>query len=153
MATNKDANSRVFLYEVVIQPQIGELKQINGLIYRQGKLFLKVPYERMNQEMQRIQRLGGKIVSINPLGAMAPLTETAGNEVMNQHLALPWWVEISTTHPNCLYYFGPFDSREEALDNQAGYVEDLRGEGAQNITLYVKQCQPQILTQAWDEEG
>ncbi len=153
MVSNNDVNGRVFLYEVVIQPQTSGLKKINGLMYRQGKLLLKVPYERMNEEMQRIQRLGGKIVTITPVGAIEPLTETEVAQVIHQHLELPWWVEISTTNPKCLYYFGPFDSCEEAVTNQGGYVEDLHEEGAQNITINVKQCQPQILTQEWDEEA
>ena len=41
----------------------------------------------------------------------------------------PWWVEISTTEPRCLYYFGPFDTQSEAELHQAGYIEDLEQEG------------------------
>ncbi|ACK64654.1 Domain of unknown function DUF1816 [Rippkaea orientalis PCC 8801] len=156
MATNNDANSRFFLYEVAIQPQSGGFNKIKGLIYQEGKIFLKVPYGRMKQEMKRIQRLGGKIVNITPITEISSLKESLDliepeiEEISVVSLGLPWWVEISTTHPNCLYYFGPFDSAEEALSYQDGYVEDLREEGAQNITLYIKQCQPQVLTQEWD---
>jgi phycocyanin-associated rod protein len=32
-------------------------------------VFIKVPYSRMNEEMQRITRMGGKIVSIKPLSS------------------------------------------------------------------------------------
>ncbi|MEA5509132.1 DUF1816 domain-containing protein [Crocosphaera sp. UHCC 0190] len=140
MATNNDANNRVFLYEVVIQPQMAALNQINGLFQRRGKFYLKVPYKRMNQEMQRITRLGGKIVNIMPVNALNELP-------IKQKIELPWWVEIITTQPRCLYYFGPFDSPEEAQINQGGYVEDLKEEGANGITIKIKQCQPPILTQ------
>ena len=58
----------------------------------------------------------------------------------------PWWVEVSTTQPKCLYYFGPFDSLEEATHNQMGYIEDLREENAQGIKWRIKQTQPQALT-------
>lgn len=144
MATNNDANNRVFLYEVVIQPQIGAINQINGLFQRRGKFYLKVPYERMNQEMQRITRSGGKIVNILPINALNGLP-------IEQVARLSWWVEITTKQPRCLYYFGPFDSPEEAQIHQGGYVEDLQEEGAQEITIKIKQCQPQILTQDLDE--
>ncbi|WP_346294472.1 phycobilisome linker polypeptide, partial [Sphaerothrix gracilis] len=37
--------------------------------------FITVPYERMNQEMQRITQMGGTIVSIEPVN----FDPTAGN--------------------------------------------------------------------------
>lgn len=57
-----------------------------------------------------------------------------------------WWVEINTSVPLCTYYFGPFDSQEEAQDSRTGYVEDLRREDARDIVAVVKQCQPDALT-------
>ncbi len=62
----------------------------------------------------------------------------------------PWWVEIYTVKPRCLYYFGPFDSMAEAKEYQSGYIEDLEKEGAEGITVAIKQCKPQELTQEWD---
>ncbi|NES84519.1 MAG: DUF1816 domain-containing protein, partial [Moorea sp. SIO2B7] len=53
------------------------------------------------------------------------------------------------TQPRCTYYFGPFDSFNEAQSHQPGYIEDLQEEGAEGITVEIKQCQPQILTQEW----
>jgi hypothetical protein len=63
---------------------------------------------------------------------------------------LPWWVVIRTTKPVCTYYFGPFDSSQEAKSNQNGYIEDLTGEGAEGITVEIQSCQPEVLT--LDEE-
>lgn len=57
-----------------------------------------------------------------------------------------WWVEIVTKQPNCLYYFGPFDSEEEAKANENGYLQDLQDEGAQEIQVMIWQGQPQKLT-------
>lgn len=48
-------------------------------IRKSGSVFITVPYGRMNQEMQRITRMGGKIVSIRPLeevGAASNATPT-----------------------------------------------------------------------------
>ncbi|MBE9065357.1 DUF1816 domain-containing protein [Leptolyngbya cf. ectocarpi LEGE 11479] len=64
----------------------------------------------------------------------------------------PWWVEISTSQPRCLYYFGPFDSELEAIQHQEGYIEDLEQEGAQQIDVTVKCCaEPALLTVEYTE--
>jgi phycocyanin-associated rod protein len=59
--------SRVFRYEVVglRQNQASDRNKFN--IRRSGSVFITVPYSRMNEEMQRIGRLGGKIVKIESL--------------------------------------------------------------------------------------
>ena len=57
-----------------------------------------------------------------------------------------WWVEITTKTPCCTYYFGPFRYFAEARDAHFGYVEDLRNEAAQEITVTIKRCQPDVLT-------
>ncbi|PPS43211.1 phycobilisome linker polypeptide [Chroococcidiopsis sp. TS-821] len=65
------AASRVFRYEVVGLRQNQETDKNNYDIRRSGSVFITVPYNRMNEEMQRITRLGGKIVSIQPLSVDA----------------------------------------------------------------------------------
>ena len=57
-----------------------------------------------------------------------------------------WWVKIDTTNPQCTYYFGPFETAKQAQTVQAGYVEDLRQEQAQVMTVSIQQCQPEQLT-------
>jgi hypothetical protein len=94
----------------------------------------------MTQEMQRITHQGGKIIRIIPLSS-----ET--RETLHPNLHLPWWVEITTTEPRCVYFFGPFENEQEAQIFKPGYLEDLEGEDAQGISCCIKQCQPQILTQ------
>ena len=59
--------SRVFRYEVVGLKQNEETDKNNHGIRRSGSVFVTVPYNRMNEEMQRITRLGGKIVNIESL--------------------------------------------------------------------------------------
>ncbi|MEG3436444.1 DUF1816 domain-containing protein [Pannus brasiliensis CCIBt3594] len=58
----------------------------------------------------------------------------------------PWWVKITTVSPHCLYYFGPFDSFEEARQEQGGYLEDLEEEGARGISLSIERADPHALT-------
>lgn len=61
-------------------------------------------------------------------------------------IGLAYWIEITTDTPRCTYYFGPFLSKSEATTAQAGYVEDLQGEGASNIAVTIKRCKPANLT-------
>lgn len=61
--------SRVYRYEVVGLHQNQENDKNNYEIRRSGSVFVTVPYNRMNEEMQRITRLGGKIINIEPLTA------------------------------------------------------------------------------------
>ena len=64
-ADNTEAGSRVFLYEVVGIRQSEATDNMTPAIRQSGSVFIRVPYSRMNQEMQRIARLGGKIVNIH----------------------------------------------------------------------------------------
>ncbi|MBE9127112.1 MULTISPECIES: DUF1816 domain-containing protein [unclassified Coleofasciculus] len=128
--------NRWFLYEVVGLRQNGETSRLGYPIRRSSSVFIKVPYSRMGHVMRRITHMGGKIISIQALTTDSQTSST-----------LAWWVEISTTQPEVLYYFGPFDSVEEATSSQRGYIKDLQQENAQGITVKIKWCQqPENLT-------
>lgn len=68
-AANSQSGSRVFVYEVVGLRQNAETDKTSYPIRQSGSTFITVPYDRMNEFMQRITRMGGKIVSITPLDA------------------------------------------------------------------------------------
>ena len=82
------------------------------------------------------------------------VTENLPTPITPQPTAIPaenpeasaWWVRISTTQPQVIYYFGPFDYFEEAKDSQGGYIEDLEQEGAIGITVEILWCSPVNLT-------
>lgn len=63
------AGSRIFRYEVVGLRQNEENDKNNYEIRNSGSVFVTVPYSRMNEEMQRITRMGGTIVKIESLTA------------------------------------------------------------------------------------
>ncbi|HEY9750915.1 MAG TPA: phycobilisome linker polypeptide [Allocoleopsis sp.] len=67
-----DAASRMFRVEVQGLRQTYRSDKLSYPIRRSGSTFISVSYNRMNEEMQRINRLGGKIVSIQPLSADQP---------------------------------------------------------------------------------
>jgi ferredoxin--NADP+ reductase len=84
-AANIESGSRVFVYEVMGLRQTEETDQTNYPIRKSGSVFIRVPYNRMNQEMRRITRLGGKIVSIQPVTALQQLNrkvDLAVNEIV-----------------------------------------------------------------------
>lgn len=64
-------DNRMFVYEV---EGLGN-KSVAGVnadaTRKVGRSFISVSYSRMNQEMQRILRLGGKIVAIHPAASFA----------------------------------------------------------------------------------
>lgn len=67
VSTISESSSRIFLYEVTGLRRNGETDKLDFPIRRSGSVHVTVPYNRMNEEMQRITRMGGKIVSIRPL--------------------------------------------------------------------------------------
>jgi len=68
-------NNRMFIYEV---EGLGN-KSVAGIsadaTRKVGRSFISVSYSRMNQEMQRILRLGGKIVAIHPAESFSASSE------------------------------------------------------------------------------
>lgn len=62
-------------------------------------------------------------------------------------LSTPWWIKVTTAEPNCIYYFGPYDSQSEAIDAKSGFIEDLEQEGAVRIeTSLQRSPEPDELT-------
>ena len=64
-----DTATRMFRFEVKGLRQTYQSDKLSYPIRRSGSTVIAVPYNRMNEEMQRINRLGGKIVSIQPINA------------------------------------------------------------------------------------
>ena len=64
---NTEFGSRVFVYEVIGLRQSQATAQAGYSVRKSGSIFITVAYNRMNEEMRRIARLGGKILSIKPL--------------------------------------------------------------------------------------
>lgn len=80
------AENRMFRYEVEGMRQTYENDQLSYPIRASGSFFITVPYNRMNEEMQRINRMGGKIVSIEPLKLDADSHAKTQAATANQNL-------------------------------------------------------------------
>jgi phycocyanin-associated, rod len=68
-AGSNPSASRVFVYEVAGLRQNDESDKNNYQFRQSSNVYINVPYKRMNEEMRRITRMGGTIVSIKPLNA------------------------------------------------------------------------------------
>ena len=71
-SSNTQYKNRVFIYEVEGLSQNGNDGSLNAPIRSSGTVLITVPYSRMNQEMRRINGLGGKVISIKPYGNDIP---------------------------------------------------------------------------------
>ena len=67
ISTPSPAANRMYRIEVEGMRQSSESDKQNYAIRKSGNVFYTVPYSRMNEQMQRINRMGGKIVNIQPL--------------------------------------------------------------------------------------
>jgi phycocyanin-associated, rod len=64
------SGNRIFVYEVTGLKQNQENDNNSYAFRSSSNTFVSVPYNRMNEEMQRINKMGGKIVNIRPLEAV-----------------------------------------------------------------------------------
>lgn len=62
----------MFTVEVVGLRQSQATDTLNYAIRQSGSIWLQVPYARLNQEIRRIQRLGGRIVRVRPQQGRLP---------------------------------------------------------------------------------
>ena len=76
----------------------------------------------------------------------SPVKQSPFETIDSVESRLAWWIEITTAKPYCIYYFGPFDSKAEAVVAQYGYIEDLITEKASGISVEIKTAQPKLLT-------
>lgn len=66
-ASSSSSENRVFVYEVTGLRQNEQTDRTRYPVRTSSNTFFQVPYSRMNEEMRRIARLGGKIVGIHSL--------------------------------------------------------------------------------------
>ena len=65
--SSSPAKNRAFVYEVTGLKQNLENDSNSYALRTSSSVFISVPYNRMNEEMQRIGKMGGTIVNIQSL--------------------------------------------------------------------------------------
>ena len=73
-SSNTAYKNRLFIYEVTGLSQNSVDTKVP--IRSSGTVLITVPYSRMNQEMRRINSLGGKVISIKPAGGDVPAPDS-----------------------------------------------------------------------------
>ena len=73
-SSNTEYKNRLFVYEVEGLSQNSVDTKVP--IRSSGTVFITVPYSRMNQEMRRINSLGGKVIKITPAGGDVPAQDS-----------------------------------------------------------------------------
>jgi phycocyanin-associated rod protein len=68
-SSNSTIANRSFRFEVIGLHQNVVTDYSHYAIRSSASEFITVPFSRLNQELQRINRLGGKIVDIQPLNS------------------------------------------------------------------------------------
>jgi phycocyanin-associated, rod len=81
IAKNAASTGRYFRYEVAGLRQNEETDQTDYQLRSSASTFVTVPYNRMNAEMQRITRMGGKIIGIQALNTEAQLANKEDNPI------------------------------------------------------------------------
>jgi hypothetical protein len=85
LGSSSEAENRMFRFEV--EGCVKLTKMTNSYPIRSsGTFIVTVPYNRMNEEMQRINRMGGKIVSIQPLTLEGESNAKSEATTANQNL-------------------------------------------------------------------
>lgn len=74
--SSSTSDNRVFVYEVEGLKQSDQTENNKYPVRNSSTILIQVPYSRMNDEMRRITRLGGKIVGIRPLSETSTSTES-----------------------------------------------------------------------------
>ncbi|MGK7922807.1 MAG: phycobilisome linker polypeptide [Trichodesmium sp.] len=75
-SSSSPSKNRIFVYEVTELRQNTENDNNTYPFRTSSNVFIQVPYDRMNEEMLRISRMGGKIVNITPLEAFKQESES-----------------------------------------------------------------------------
>lgn len=165
-AANTQSGNRVFVYEVVGLRQNETTDQNNYPIRRSGSVFITVPYNRMNEEMRRITRLGGQIVSIRPLsaenqgnGTSAPETtnglqqEKKETKPMTQAKEKEKDVPVNTYRPNAPFVGKCLSNEELVREGGEGTVRHLKFDLTGSNLRYLEGQSIGIIPEGTDKNG
>jgi ferredoxin--NADP+ reductase len=164
-ATSTISGNRLFVYEVEGLRQTQMTDGTNYPIRRSGNVFFTVPYNRMNEEMQRIIRMGGRIVSIRPLdgengnpkASSAPVSQSAeASKPMTQAKAKAKPgadVPVNIYRPNNPYIGKCLSNHELVAEGGIGRVRHLKFDISGGDLRYVEGQSIGIIPPGTDDKG
>lgn len=158
------AGNRVFVYEVEGLSQNQETDRLDYSIRQSGSVFITVPYNRMNEEMQRITRLGGRILSITPLGEATPVktsrpsaqpqtTAPAATKPMTEAKAKHADIPVNIYKPKDPYIGKCLENYELVREGGVGTVRHLTFDISGGNLRYLEGQSIGIVPPGQDEKG
>jgi ferredoxin--NADP+ reductase len=153
-----ESRSRKFVYEVEGLPSDNRL---NYSVRSSGTVFITVPYDRMQEEMRRINRLGGKILSIKPLAsetltgakvAAQTAPATPNNKSMTQAKAKVD-IPINIYRPKNPYIGKCVENTELVREGGTGIVRHLKFDISGGDLRYLEGQSIGIIPPGTDEKG
>jgi ferredoxin--NADP+ reductase len=150
-------NNQTFVYEVEGLRQ-SETDKVNSSIRRSGTVYITVPYKRMNQEMQRITRMGGKIVSIKPLSehskANGKATQTGEKtKPMTQAKDQKKEIPVNTYRPKNPFVGKCLSTTEQVREGGEGTVRHLVFDISESELKYLEGQSIGIIPPGTDDKG
>ncbi len=55
-------------------------------------------------------------------------------------LGLAWWAKVDTDNPSATYWYGPFLTKRNLIENLDNFLNDLSEEGSINIKHSIVRC-------------
>ncbi len=155
--SNTEFGERRFIFEVVGLCQKGDV-DLDYSLRSSGSYFFTVPYYRMNQEIRRINRLGGHIVNITPMGDNIPIAQ-AQLESKQKKKQEKTMVQAKTTIPVNIYrpknpYVGKcLENYELVAEGGVGTVRHLTFDLSGGDLHYLEGQSIGIIPPGTDEKG
>lgn len=153
------AGSRLYVYEVAGLRQNGATEMMKPPIRKSGSVFITVPYNRMNQEMQRITRMGGKIVSIRPLndtnGQSVPGTDNSntGKAMTQAKPKAKQAVPVNIYKPKNPYVGKVIANEPLVAEGGSGIVQHITMDLSEGDLHYVEGQSIGIIPDGTDDKG
>ncbi|MEM1168483.1 MAG: ferredoxin-NADP reductase [Cyanobacteria bacterium P01_H01_bin.35] len=158
--TNTEYGSRSFVYKVEGLRQSETTDKLNNPIRSSGTVYITVPYARMNQEMRRITRMGGKIVSIKTLSEHSQTngqTTNTGEKTKPMTQAKPKSdkkdIPVNTYRPKNPFIGKCMSNEELVREGGEGTVRHLKFDLSGSDLKYVEGQSIGILPPGTDAKG
>ncbi|MBE7384116.1 MAG: ferredoxin-NADP reductase [Leptolyngbya sp. SIO1E4] len=153
------AGSRLFVYEVKGLRQNTETDKMATPIRQSGSIFITVPYSRMNQEMQRITRMGGQIVSVRPMdvnGQSAPAATAKQDTGKSMTQATPKpkkEIPVNTYRPKSPFVGKVISNEPLVRDGGSGIVQHITMDLSDGDLRYLEGQSIGIIPEGTDAKG